>query len=99
MCIVSVSYCSHYFIVIINATVCDIPSTILVEDDQLGPHNPTSPYYVAAVLIPNEYDPDVPFVLGNGAISIFDGIRYENVPITVGTYRYFVRAYTVAPVS
>ena len=99
MCIVSVSYCSHYFIVIINATMRDIQSTALVEDDQLGPHSPTSPYYVAAVLDKTKYDPDVPFVLGNGAISIFEGIRYENVPITIGTYRYFVRAYTDASVS
>ena len=84
---------------IINATVNNIQSTILVEDDQLGPHSPSSPYYVAAVLYPNEYDPDVPFVLGDGATTVFEGRSYENVPITIGTYRYFVRAYTVAPVS
>ena len=82
---------------VINATVHNTPSTALVENE--GPHSPTSPYYVAAVLIPNEYDPDVPFVLGNGEITTFNGTRYDNVPITLGTYRYFVRAYTVAPVS
>ena len=84
---------------IINATVRDTPSTALVEDDQLGPHSPISPYYVTAYLDKTAYDPDVPFVLGNGSISMFEGIRYENVPITIGTYRYFVRAYTDAPVS
>ena len=85
---------------IINASVANIQSTILVEDDdQLGPYSPSSPYYVAAVLTPNEYAPDVPYELGNGATTVFEGIRYENVPITIGTYRYFVRAYTVAPVS
>ena len=84
---------------IINASVGDIQSTRLVQDDQLGPHSPSSPYYVAAVLDTNEYAPDVPFVLGNGVTTVFEGRSYVNVPITIGTYRYFVRAYTVAPVS
>ena len=82
---------------VINATVRDTPSTALVENE--GPHSPTSPYYVAAVLYPNEYDPDAPFVLGDGEITTFGRMTYRNVPITLGTYRYFVRAYTVAPVS
>ena len=95
-----VSYCSHYFIVIINATVRDTPSTALVEIDQLGPHSPSRPYYVAAVLYPDDdYNPDIPFILGNGRNTTRGSTRYENVPITVGTYRYFVRAYTIGPVS
>ena len=84
---------------IINATVRNTLSTALVENEQLRPHSPTSPYYVAAVLDKTKYDPDAPFVLGNGATTIFEETRYENVPISIGTYHYFVRAYTDAPVS
>ena len=84
---------------IVNASLTNMQSTTSVKDDQLGPHSPSSPYYVAAVLTPNEYDPGVPFVLGDGATTVFEGRSYENVPITIGTYRYFVRAYTIAPVS
>ena len=93
-----VSYCSHYFVVIINATERDTSSIALV-DIQLGPHSPSSPYYVAAVLYPNDYNPDIPFILGNGRNTTRGSTRYENVPITVGTYHYFVRAYTIGPVS
>ena len=84
---------------IINATVRDIPSTALVDNDQLGPHSPSSQYYVAAVLYQNEYSPNVPFILGNGSNTLHGSTIYENVPITIGTYRYFVRAYTIGPVS
>ena len=85
---------------IINASVNNLMSTALVEDDdRLGPYGSSSSYYVAAVLYPNEYDPGVPFVLGDGITTVFEGRSYENVPITIGTYRYFVRAYTIAPVS
>ena len=95
----SVSYCSHYFIVIINATVQDTLSAASLEDDMLRPHNSSRPYYVAAVLRPNEYRPAMPFVLGNSRNTSFEGIRYQNVPLTLGTYRYFVRAFTIGPVS
>ena len=97
----SVSYCSHYvyFIGIINATVQDTLSAVLLEDDMLHPHNSSRPYYVAAVLRPNEYRPAMPFVLGNSRNTSFEGIRYQNVPLTLGTYRYFVRAFTIGPVS
>ena len=95
----SVSYYSHYFIVIINATVQDTPSAVLVEDDTLHPHDPSSRYYVAAVLRPNDYHPDMPFMLGTKTNTSFEGIRYQNVPLTLGTYRYFVRAVTIGPVS
>ena len=77
----------------------DIPSTALVDNDRLGPHSPSSQYYVAAVLYRNEYSPDVSFILGNGRITTRGSTIYENVPITIGTYRYFVRAYTIGPVS
>ena len=77
----------------------DIPSTALVDNDQLGPYSPSSQYYVAAVLNRNEYNPNVPYILGNGSNSLHGYTIYENVPITIGTYRYFVRAYTIGPVS
>ena len=41
----------------------------------------------------------MPFVLGNKSRTTFEGIEYINAPITLGTYRYFVRAYTIGPVS
>ena len=74
-------------------------SAASVEDDTLYPHSPSSLYYVAAVLRPNNYHPDVPFMLGTKTNTTFEGIRYENVPLTLGTYRYFVRAFTIGPVS
>ena len=77
----------------------DTPSTVLVNNDELGRHSPSSQYYVAAVLNQNEYNPNVPFILGNGRNTTRGSTRYENVPITIGTYRYFVRAYTIGPVS
>ena len=84
---------------IINATLQDTLSAASVEDDTLYPHSPSSLYYVAAVLRPNNYHPDVPFMLGTKTNTTFEGIRYENVPLTLGTYRYFVRAFTIGPVS
>ena len=84
---------------IINVTVNDMLSAVSVENDMLRPHNSSRSYYVAAVLRPNEYRPAMPFVLGNSRNTSFDGIRYQNVPLTLGTYRYFVRAVTIGPVS
>ena len=94
-----VFYCSHYFIVVINATISDTPSALSIDNSALGPHDSTSEYYVAAVKQRNQYDPDVPYTLGNGENTTFEDTRYENVPITLGKYRYFVRAYTIGPVS
>jgi len=84
---------------VINATKSDIFSTTNIEEEDLGPHAISKEYYVAAVLSSAEYDPASPFVLGDGKNTIFDGILYTNVPISLGTYRYFVRAYTIGPVS
>ena len=93
------SYYSHYFIVVINATITDTPSVELVENDDLGPHSSYSRYYVAAVILSDNYNHDEPFVLGNESKTVFEGVEFTNAPITLGTYRYFVRAYTVGPVS
>ena len=84
---------------VINATLRDTPSALFIDNSALGPHDSTSDYYVAAVKLRNEYNPDAPYILGNGENITFEGIRYENVPITLGKYRYFVRAYTIGPVS
>jgi len=92
-------YHSHYFIVVINATKSDIFSTTNIEEKDLGPHATSKEYYVAAVLLSREYDPARPFVLGDGKNTIFNDITYTNVPISLGIYRYFVRAYTIKPVS
>ena len=80
----------------INVTESDIVSVANIDD--LFPHGTPRPYYVAAVL-KDEYDPTKPFVLGDGKNTTFEGISYINVPISLGTYRYFVRAYTIGPVS
>ena len=92
-------FSSHYFIVVINATLGDILSITLVDNNELGPHRPFSSYYVAAVISQDNYNPDEPFILGDGTNTTFDNTRYQNVPITLGIYRYFVRAYTIGPVS
>ena len=84
---------------VINATVSDTPSASSIDNSALGPHDSTSSFYVAAVKLHNEYNPNVPYILGNGENTTFGGIIYENVPITLGKYRYFVRAYTIGPVS
>ena len=96
----TVFYYSHYFIVVINATVSDTPSASSVDNSALGRHGSLSDlYYVAGVKSRNEYNPDIPYILGDGECTTFEVITYENVPITLGTYRYFVRAYTIGPVS
>ena len=77
----------------------DTASIASVDNDQLRRHSPSSRYYVAAVLYRNEYNPNVPFILGDGRNTTRGSTRYENVPITIGIYRYFVRAYTIGPVS
>ena len=85
---------------IINATSEDTLSAMLVEDNALRrSYNPLNPYYVTAVLQENDYSPDAPFVLGDNRSTSFDDITYRNVPLTLGTYRYFVRAVTIGPVS
>ena len=84
---------------IINATSQDTPSAALVENNALRPYNPLSLYYVTAVLRQSDYNPNEPFVLGDNISTSFDEIRYQNVPLTLGTYRYFVRAVTIGPVS
>ena len=70
-----------------------------MDNSNLGPHGSFSRYYVVAVIKKDEYNHDEPFVLGNESRTTFEGITYINVPITLGTYRYFVRAYTIGPVS
>ena len=84
---------------VINATISDTPSASSIDNSALGPHDSTSDYYVAAVISHDEYKPNVPYILGAGECTTFEAITYENVPITLGTYRYFVRAYTIGPVS
>ena len=85
---------------VINATVSDTPSASSIDNSALGRHGSLSDlYYVAAVKSRNEYNPDVPYILGTGECTTFEAITYGNVPITLGTYRYFVRAYTFGPVS
>jgi len=86
--------------VIINATIRDTLSAVSVQDDALrDPYNPLDSYYVTAVLRENEYNPDAPFVLGDNTNTSFNEITYQNVPLTLGIYRYFVRAVTIGPVS
>ena len=70
-----------------------------VDDDELKPYGVPNQYYVAAVVQRGDYDANVPYILGDGSNTTFDGIRYTNAPIRLGTYRYFVRAYTIGPVS
>ena len=69
------------------------------NDDQLGPHSSSALYYVAAVLLESEYNHNEPFVLGNESMTEFESVPYVNAPITLGEYRYFVRAFTIGPVS
>ena len=75
---------------VINATISDTPSALSIDNSALGPHDSTSDYYVAAVKLRNEYNPDVPYILGAGEYTTFEGIVYKNVPISLGKYRYFV---------
>ena len=74
-------------------------SSANIPNDQLVPHSSSTQYYVAAVLLQSEYNYNESFVLGNESITEFEGISYVNAPITIGDYRYFVRAYTIGPVS
>ena len=95
---VFVLFPSHYFIVVINASITDNELPDSISDDELAPHNGHRPYYVAAVLLPDQYKPDSPYQLSSDRVTIFDGIVYRDVPLTVGEYRYFVRTYTIGPV-
>ena len=90
--------CSHYFIVVINVSETSNLSPDSISDDELGPHNGPGPHYVAAVLLPDQYDPDNPYQLSSNRTTTFEGISYRDVPLTVGMYHYFVRAYTIGPV-
>jgi len=84
--------------VVINSSVTDNISPDSIGDDQLGPHSGPASYYVAAVLLPDQYKPNEPYQLGSGNTTTFNGTEYRNVPLTVAAYRYFVRAYTIGPV-
>ena len=84
---------------VINVTSNNGPSASSIDNSALGPHGSTPDYYVAAVKPRNKYNASVPYTLGNGENTTFEGITYKNVPITLGEYRYFVRAYTIGPVS
>ena len=95
----TLSYYSHYFIVVINASLSNTVSSANIPNDRLVPHSSSTQYYVAAVLLQSEYNYNESFVLGNESMTVFEGVSYVNAPITIGEYRYFVRAYTVGPVS
>ena len=84
---------------VINASLSDTISSANIPNNRLVPHSSSTQYYVAAVLSDNEYNHNEPFVLGNESITEFEGSSYVNAPITIGDYRYFVRAYTIGPVS
>ena len=83
---------------VINASESDNKLPDSISDDDLRPHNGPGPYYVAAVLLRNKYNPGKPYQLGSGNTTTFEGVTYRDVPLTVGMYRYFVRAYTIGPV-
>ena len=95
---VFVLFSSHYFIVVINATVTDNQVPDSIRDDQLRPYNGPGQHYVAAVLLPDQYNPVNPYQLSSNRTTMFEGVTYKNVPLPVGLYRYFVRAYTIGPV-
>ena len=95
----TLSYYSHYFIVVINASLSHTVSSANIPNNRLGPHSSSARYYIAALLLQSEYNHNQPFVLGNESMTEFEGVPYVNAPITIGEYRYFVRAYTVGPVS
>ena len=87
---------SHYFIVVINASESNNLSPDSIGDDELGPHNGPGDHYVAAVLLPDQYGSY--YQLSSNRTTVFEGVTYTDVPLTVGEYRYFVRAYTIGPV-
>ena len=74
-------------------------SSANIPNNRLGPHSSSAQYYIAAVLSRSEYNYNESFVLGNESITEFEDVSYVNAPITIGEYRYFVRAYTIGPVS
>ena len=83
---------------VINATETPNQSPDSIGDDDLRPYNGPGPHYVAAVILADDYDPSSPYQLSSNTTTTFDGITYKDVPLTVGKYRYFVRAYTIGPV-
>ena len=87
---------SHYFIVVINASESNNLLPDSIEDDDLRPHSGPGDQYVAAVLLPNQYGGS--YQLSSNGTTVFEGVTYTDVPLTVGEYRYFVRAYTIGPV-
>ena len=84
---------------VINASLSDTISSANIPNNLLAPHSSSTHYYCAAVLLGSEYNHIEPFVLGNESLTEFEGVSYVNAPITLGEYRYFVRAFTVGPVS
>jgi len=91
--------CSHYSIVVINVTETgNIISPDSIGDDQLVPYNGPGPYYVTAVILADQYDPSNSYQLGTRSVTIFEGKGYKNVPLLAGSYRYFIRAFTIGPV-
>ena len=72
-----------------------------VTDNQLKPYSALEFVYVAAVLTSDEYNPSQPYALGSflSIATFFEGITYNNTPLTVGRYHCFVRAFTIGPVS
>ena len=95
----TLSYYSHYFIVVINASLSNTISSANILNNQLVPHRSSALYYIAAVVLGSEYNHNEPFVLGNESTTEFESVPYVNAPITLGEYCYFVRAYAVGPVS
>ena len=89
---------SHYFIVVINATQIPNQSPDSIGDNDLRPYNGPGPHYVAAVILADDYDPSSPYQLSSDRVNYFEGAIYRDVPLTVGEYHYFVRAYTIGPV-
>ena len=93
-----IALCSHYFIVVVNVTDGNNVSPDSIGDDDLTPYSGPGPHYVAAVILADDYDPSSPYQLGTRGLSIFEGKGYRNVPLFAGSYRYFIRAFTVGPV-
>ena len=70
-----------------------------ISDNQLKPYSGPEFVYVAAVLTSDEYKLFQSYTLGSSTATLFEGLIYINIPLTVGKYHCFVRAFTVGPVS
>ena len=95
----SISQCSHYYIVI---SLEQLEDTEAVKESELLPANQVkrdthSPLYVTASVNYDKYLPT--FTIGDGSSSS-DPIsqkKFYNVPLKKGeTYYYFIRAYSEA---